>query len=65
MRASKTAAGYDIFSSADTVVPAKGKAVVPTDISIAVPEDCYGTARGEGGGPFFLSFFLINFWRAK
>jgi len=29
-------------SSTDTVIPAKGKAIVPTDISIALPDGCYG-----------------------
>ena len=32
-----------IFHSAyDTVLPAKGKAVVKTDIQIALPDGCYG-----------------------
>ena len=40
-------------SAADTTIPAKGKAIVPTDISIAIPEGCYGasatpSARGAG-----------------
>ena len=41
-RGSEEAAGYDIASTKDTVVPAKGKAVIKTGISIAVPEGCYG-----------------------
>ena len=39
-RGSEDAAGYDIASAEDTVVPAKGKAVVKTGISIAIPEGC-------------------------
>jgi dUTP pyrophosphatase len=37
-RGSAFAAGYDLYSSEDSVVPARGKAMVATDISIAVPE---------------------------
>jgi len=41
-RASKLAAGYDLSSCEDTLIPARGKALVKTGLSIAVPEDCYG-----------------------
>jgi dUTP pyrophosphatase len=37
-RGSAFAAGYDLYSSEDATVPARGKAMVATDISIAVPE---------------------------
>jgi dUTP pyrophosphatase len=37
-RGSAFAAGYDLYSSEDTVVPARGKAMVETGISIAVPD---------------------------
>lgn len=36
-RGSAFAAGYDIYASKETVVPARGKALVDTDISMAVP----------------------------
>ncbi|KHN95355.1 dUTP pyrophosphatase [Metarhizium album ARSEF 1941] len=36
-RGSAFAAGYDIYAAKDTVVPARGKVLVDTDISIAVP----------------------------
>ena len=36
-RGSAFAAGYDVYASKDTVVPARGKILVDTDISIAVP----------------------------
>jgi dUTP pyrophosphatase len=32
------AAGYDLSSAKDVVVPAHGKAIAPTDLSIKVPE---------------------------
>ncbi|KAJ6144164.1 DeoxyUTP pyrophosphatase [Penicillium chermesinum] len=37
-RGSAFAAGYDIYSAKETVVPAKGKVAVDTGIAIAVPE---------------------------
>ena len=36
-RGSAFAAGYDIYASKATVVPARGKVLVDTDISMAVP----------------------------
>lgn len=36
-RGSDFAAGYDLYSSQATIVPARGKVLVDTDISIAVP----------------------------
>ena len=41
-RATENAAGYDLASAEETVVLAKGKAMVKTGISIATPEGCYG-----------------------
>jgi dUTP pyrophosphatase len=41
-RGSAFAAGYDIYSAKETVIPAKGKGAVDTGIAIAVPE---GTCR--------------------
>lgn len=37
-RGSALAAGYDLYASEDTTVPGRGKAMVETGISIAVPE---------------------------
>lgn len=36
-RGSAYAAGYDIYASKATVVPARGKALIDTDISMACP----------------------------
>jgi dUTP pyrophosphatase len=36
-RGSAFAAGYDLYAAKDTVVPARGKVLVDTDISMAVP----------------------------
>jgi dUTP pyrophosphatase len=40
-RGSPLSAGYDLSSAADTKVPARGKVLIPTDLSIAVPEGTY------------------------
>lgn len=48
-RASAGAAGYDLSSSKDVIVPARGKAIVPTDISIALPEGTYGRVAPRSG----------------
>lgn len=48
-RGSPLAAGYDLYSAKDTVVPAKGRAIVPTDLSIAVPMGTYGRVAPRSG----------------
>jgi dUTP pyrophosphatase len=36
-RGSAFAAGYDLYAARDTTIPARGKALVDTDISMSVP----------------------------
>jgi dUTP pyrophosphatase len=48
-RGSAFAAGYDIYASKDTTVPARGKVLVDTDISIAVPLGTYGRIAPRSG----------------
>ncbi|GES60287.1 dUTP diphosphatase [Aspergillus terreus] len=48
-RGSAFAAGYDMYSAKDTVIPAKGKALVDTGIAIAVPEGTYGRIAPRSG----------------
>jgi len=48
-RGSAFAAGYDIYAAKETVVPARGKALVDTDISIALPAGTYGRIAPRSG----------------
>ncbi|KAJ8572838.1 hypothetical protein K7X08_009349 [Anisodus acutangulus] len=48
-RASPLSAGYDLSSAAETKVPARGKALVPTDLSIAVPQGTYARIAPRSG----------------
>ncbi|XAR64434.1 dUTP diphosphatase [Bertholletia excelsa] len=48
-RASPLSAGYDLSSAAEVKVPARGKALVPTDLSIAVPEGTYARIAPRSG----------------
>lgn len=41
-RGSELAAGYDLYSAESVIIPKQGKALVETDIAIALPEGCYG-----------------------
>ncbi len=41
-KGSKYAAGYDLYSSENSTIPAKGKNLVKTGISICVPSGNYG-----------------------
>ncbi|GAB5035197.1 deoxyuridine 5-triphosphate nucleotidohydrolase [Nannochloropsis oceanica] len=49
VRGSEWAAGYDLASAEDTVVPAGGKALVKTDLSIAIPENTYARIAPRSG----------------
>lgn len=48
-RGSKGAAGYDLFSAVEVTIPAKGKALVATDISLAIPDGHYGRVAPRSG----------------
>jgi len=48
-RGSAFAAGYDLYASKATTVPARGKVLVDTDISIAVPAGTYGRVAPRSG----------------
>ncbi|CAA3019812.1 deoxyuridine 5 -triphosphate nucleotidohydrolase-like [Olea europaea subsp. europaea] len=48
-RASPLSAGYDLSSAIETKVPARGKALIPTDLSIAIPEGTYARIAPRSG----------------
>ena len=48
-RGSESAAGWDLYASQECVVPSRGKAIVPTDIAIAVPVGYYGRVAPRSG----------------
>lgn len=48
-RGSERAAGYDLHSAAEIKVPARGKALVPTDLAIALPAGTYGRIAPRSG----------------
>ncbi|PHH63714.1 hypothetical protein CDD81_5586 [Ophiocordyceps australis] len=48
-RGSAFAAGYDVYAARDTTVPSRGKVLVDTDISIAVPAGTYGRIAPRSG----------------
>ncbi|KAI5861725.1 dUTPase-like protein [Durotheca rogersii] len=48
-RGSAHAAGYDLYAAAATTVPARGRAVVETDVAVAVPAGTYGRVAPRSG----------------
>lgn len=48
-RGSALAAGFDLASAYDAVVPARGKALVKTDLAVAVPAGCYARVAPRSG----------------
>ena len=53
-KGSARAAGYDLYSSEEGNVPAHGKAIIKTGISIAVPSGNYGRV-GKSLGKCWMS----------
>ncbi|KAI3978785.1 hypothetical protein MKX01_015960 [Papaver californicum] len=48
-RGSSLSAGYDLSSAAEMIVPGRGKALIPTDLRIAVPEGTYARVAPRSG----------------
>ncbi|MEJ1278686.1 deoxyuridine 5'-triphosphate nucleotidohydrolase, mitochondrial isoform X1 [Cricetulus griseus] len=48
-RGSARAAGYDLYSAYEYTIPPMEKAIVKTDIQIAVPSGCYGRVAPRSG----------------
>ena len=48
-KGSPLAAGFDLYSASDITVPAHGKAIVPTDLKVAVPRGTYGRVAPRSG----------------
>jgi dUTP pyrophosphatase len=48
-RSSTKAAGYDLSSAKNMIIPAKGKARIPTDLSFEFPEGVYGRIADRSG----------------
>ena len=48
-KGSEQAAGYDLFASEEIVVPAKGKTLIGTGISMAIPVGNYGRVAPRSG----------------
>jgi len=49
VRGSARAAGYDLFAAADAQVPAQGKALIRTDLALAIPTGYYGRVAPRSG----------------
>lgn len=48
-RGSEEAAGYDLYAAHDCTIPARSKALIKTDLAIAVPYGCYGRIAPRSG----------------
>merc|ERR1711959_425045 len=49
VRGSKDAAGFDLAASQEACVPARGKAIVKTGLSVAIPLETYGRIAPRSG----------------
>ena len=43
------AAGYDLYSARNLLIPARGGQMVSTDLQIEVPKGCYGRIASKSG----------------
>jgi dUTP pyrophosphatase len=48
-RSTTSAAGYDLYSAYNYVIPANGKCLVKTDLQISVPNGTYGRIAPRSG----------------
>ena len=48
-QATEKAAGYDLCSAHDAIVPMKGRCLVKTDIAVSVPKGTYGRVAPRSG----------------
>ncbi|KAI0698623.1 dUTPase-like protein [Cytidiella melzeri] len=56
-KGSPLAAGYDLYSAEQKIIPAHGKALIDTQLSIAVPAGTYGRVAPRSG---LASKFMID-----
>jgi len=49
VRGSAAAAGYDLAAAHAGVIPARGKALIKTDLAMAIPDGCYGRVAPRSG----------------
>lgn len=59
-KGSAFAAGHDLYSSADTVIPARKWALVPTDIKISVPAGTCTSPFADWSPTVSLLSFLVT-----
>jgi dUTPase len=59
-RGSAFAAGYDLYSAKETLIPARGKALVDTGIAVAVPVGCCTCAFPGFSFPFLGGFLVFG-----
>ena len=48
-KAHPTDAGFDLTASKTIIIPANGRALIPTDIAMAIPVGYYGAVVGRSG----------------
>ena len=49
VRGSPLAAGFDLASAYDVIIPAHGKGIVKTDLAMNIPTTCYGRIAPRSG----------------
>ena len=49
VRGSAAAAGYDLAAAHAGVIPARGKALIKTDLAMVIPNGCYGRVAPRSG----------------
>ena len=60
-RGSALAAGYDLAASHDCTIPARGRNLVKTDLSMAIPEGHYGRI-GAHAAAIATAFASLRFF---
>lgn len=56
IRGSEFSAGLDLFAAETKMIPKRGRALVKTDIQVALPDGCYGRIAPRSG----LAYKKVN-----
>ena len=66
IRGSEFSAGLDLFAAEAKVIATKGRALVKTDLQVALPDGCYGRIAPRSGLAYKkVKFPLMKIWEQK
>lgn len=59
-RATQAAAGCDLYSCEDILIPMRGRAIISTGVAVKLPPNTYGMIAGRSGLAFKRGIIVFN-----